>query len=223
MIVRGHAASMVALNIELEGQMRMKETSAAASIAATWLFAAPLSAATFEYVSQQRSVHAQFNFPMQQMSGSQTFLAPDFGPWSATAIANAIATQDSTLGATLLHGNGTAMSSSVNPPNDSSAYSKMLIVFNIAEATPYTLNGAQDTVLTHLDVTGPNNFHIHVEDLVSYHFAGTLQPGQYTLDLFCNSILGSPGNFNMDFALVPSPGPLALGVLSLLSARRRRR
>lgn len=199
-----------------------------ASIAALSISAPVFGALSI--VSQVRTVtvYADGNPPE-----TQSFAAPDFLPFSATAqvtTANgsASATQNSSLNT-----DGFTLSASCTGvgQNAFSVYGTSLIdvTFSLDMPTPYSLTGFLNTSGGPGNVTlSQNETTIYESFFDVFESTGLLQVGTYRLQGQISAAnrpgFDPPSSMSLTFAIIPAPGTIgSIGLASLtLSVRRRR-
>ncbi len=206
----------------------MPQNALIASLAALALSGPAFGAVS--YLSQSRTVTA---FAAGNPDQSQSFTAPDFLPFSATAQVtsangSASATQSSSLNADGFTLSASCAGSGQNAFNVSGT-SVFDVTFSLDTASSYTLTGFLNTS------GGPGNVTLSRDGTAVYESffdaidnAGLLQAGTYRLQSQLAAVnragFDPPSSLSLTFAIIPAPGTIgAIGLASLtLSVRRRR-
>jgi hypothetical protein len=198
----------------------------AAAVAASALPAA----ASVVYSTQARSVTAFAE------GVSQTFAATDFSNFNMTASAagpqagTATASQNSTLGTSIITAIGSAQATGLNanPDNSTSSFD---VTFTVTADSPFLLSGQTTAfpdpdAFVRLSHAGTNMFLSTSPSTIS--FPGNFVAGEsYRLEVNCvgRNFTGGPdqsASFNLTLS-VPAPGTLGLAAAALLIPTRRRR
>jgi hypothetical protein len=195
--------------------MHLTVTPRAIAALAVILPVASAAAQSIAYESQARTVRARAS-EGTLAGNSQSFDAPDFGPWDQPAMASYVVTggsagasvrQTSTLGPREINAQGnvsTSAGSSQGRPVFGEGSTLFDVTFSVSGAWPYLFQGA--TTDAEWALTGPGVNHSGVGG--PFVFQGTLEPGEYRLRLAA-SARATPGapdgaGFSVLFRVTPS-------------------